>query len=124
MRGRDTSGLPAADATNAAIDTAQQVYHGHFPQSGHLQQVMPSHQCCLAHLYTALERQDLSRTYLAHHELESIVITIVLIINVANSHCQYGLCFCLPQVRSLLFQSLFLLLSCNLQQDLTLPHSF
>ena len=27
MRGRDTSGSPAADATNAAIDTAQQVCH-------------------------------------------------------------------------------------------------
>ncbi len=29
---------------------------------------------------TALERQNLSRTYLAHHELESIVIVIVVII--------------------------------------------
>lgn len=29
MRGRDTSGSPAADATNAAIDTAQQVCHAH-----------------------------------------------------------------------------------------------
>ena len=28
---------------------------------------------------TALERQDLSRTYLAHHELESVVITIIMI---------------------------------------------
>lgn len=46
MRGRDTSGLPAADATNAAIDTAQQVCHGHFSQCGHSQQIMPSHQCC------------------------------------------------------------------------------
>ncbi len=46
MRGRDTSGLPAADATNAAIDTAQQVCHGHFSQCGHLKQVMPSQQCC------------------------------------------------------------------------------
>ena len=27
----------------------------------------------------ALERQDLSRTYLAHHELESIVINIITI---------------------------------------------
>ncbi|KAL0056243.1 hypothetical protein WJX82_009196 [Trebouxia sp. C0006] len=30
MRGRDTSGLPAADATNAAIDTAQQVLQESF----------------------------------------------------------------------------------------------
>ena len=28
---------------------------------------------------TALERQDLSRTYLAHHELESVVIIIIVI---------------------------------------------
>jgi len=27
---------------------------------------------------TALERQDLSRTYLAHHELERVVIIIML----------------------------------------------
>ncbi len=27
---------------------------------------------------TALERQDLSRTYLAHHELENEIIIIVL----------------------------------------------
>jgi len=27
----------------------------------------------------ALERQDLSRTYLPHHELESIVIIIIII---------------------------------------------
>ena len=27
---------------------------------------------------TALERQDLSRTYLAHHELESVVIIIII----------------------------------------------
>ena len=27
----------------------------------------------------ALERQDLSRTYLAHHELESIVIMIIMV---------------------------------------------
>jgi len=34
---------------------------------------------------TALERQDLSRTYLAHHELESkriiIIIIVVIIVN-------------------------------------------
>jgi len=29
---------------------------------------------------TALEREDLSRTYLAHHELESVVIIIIIII--------------------------------------------
>ncbi len=29
---------------------------------------------------TALERQDLSRTYLAHHELESVVMLIVNIL--------------------------------------------
>jgi len=29
---------------------------------------------------TALERQDLSHTYLAHHELESVVIIIIIII--------------------------------------------
>jgi len=28
----------------------------------------------------ALERQDLSRTYLAHHELESVVVIIIIII--------------------------------------------
>jgi len=28
---------------------------------------------------TALERQDLSRTYLDHHELESIIIIIIII---------------------------------------------
>lgn len=44
MRGRDTSGLSAADATNAAIDTAQQVCHGRFSQCGHVQQVMPVRQ--------------------------------------------------------------------------------
>ncbi len=27
----------------------------------------------------ALERQDLSRTYLAHHELESVIIIIIVI---------------------------------------------
>ncbi len=26
---------------------------------------------------TALERQDLSRTYLAHHELESVIVIII-----------------------------------------------
>ena len=30
-------------------------------------------------LWTALERQDLSRTYLAHHELESIVVMIIML---------------------------------------------
>ena len=30
-------------------------------------------------LWTALERQDLSRTYLAHHELESIVVIIIML---------------------------------------------
>ena len=29
------------------------------------------------HLKTALERQDLSRPYLAHHELENVVIVII-----------------------------------------------
>ncbi len=29
---------------------------------------------------TALERQDLSRTYLAHYELESVVVMIIIII--------------------------------------------
>jgi len=29
---------------------------------------------------TALEREDLSRTYLAHHELESVVIIIFIVI--------------------------------------------
>ncbi len=29
-------------------------------------------------LIAALERQDLSRTYLAHHELESVVIIVML----------------------------------------------
>ncbi len=28
----------------------------------------------------ALERQELSRTYLAHHELESIVVIIIIIV--------------------------------------------
>ena len=28
---------------------------------------------------TALARQDLSRTYLAHHELESVIIIIIII---------------------------------------------
>ena len=30
-------------------------------------------------LWTALERQDLSRTYLAHHELESIVVIVIML---------------------------------------------
>ena len=34
----------------------------------------------------ALERQDLSRTYLAHHELESVVIIITIIEDAAFSH--------------------------------------
>ncbi len=41
---------------------------------------------------TALERQDLSRTYLAHHELESdfviiiIIITIIIMSNAGEAH--------------------------------------
>ena len=35
----------------------------------------------------ALERQDLSRTYLAHHKLESIVVIIIVIIIKAAAVC-------------------------------------
>ncbi len=31
---------------------------------------------------TALERQDLSCTYLVHHELDSVIIIIIIIINI------------------------------------------
>ena len=31
-------------------------------------------------MHCRVERQDLSRTYLAHHELESVVIIIIIII--------------------------------------------
>ena len=32
-----------------------------------------------------LERQDLSRTYLAHHELESVFINIIIILTISIS---------------------------------------
>ena len=34
---------------------------------------------CLIQVQAALERQDLSCTYLAHYELESVMITIIII---------------------------------------------
>ncbi len=36
---------------------------------------------------TAVERQDLSCMYLAHHELESVLI-IIIIVHVAATSCQ------------------------------------
>ncbi len=44
-----------------------------------------AHQVQMLMTPTALERQDLSRTYLAHHELESVVIIITVIIIIINT---------------------------------------
>ncbi len=46
-----------------------------------------------------MERQDLSRTYLAHHELESAIIIIVVVINIVMIIVITIINACCPQVR-------------------------
>jgi hypothetical protein len=53
----------------------------------------------------ALERQDLSCTYLAHHELESVLIIIIIIIMIKGTCCWQQatvtslICFCLQYMQ-------------------------
>ena len=46
------------------------------------------------HTKAALARQDLSCTYLAHHELESIFIIIIVILRLYIQCCVQDLMFC------------------------------
>ena len=41
---------------------------------------------------TALERQDLSRTYLAHHELENVVVVIIIIVVIMVVNVKFARC--------------------------------
>ena len=60
--------------------------------------------CCMIFItrQAALERQDLSCTYLAHHELDSVIITIiVIVIVIADIIFITAVCLWLYHLRSL-----------------------